>query len=155
MFMYFNFYKTKVRSHSWPKAKTQLDRGSIRSSPRYGLSTPFRLTKEQCWTVSPCSWLNRRPALGPSCTEFSTLDAGILIMVQQVRLIMLSLNMLDYSMSLHLLSTLIFFGRTSIGVTILSKFYSLGFVMGPLMLKSYRAGWCEVGWCGVCWCCGP
>ena len=36
-------------------------RGSIRSSLRTdGLSTPYRLTKEQCSTVTPC----------PSCTEF-------------------------------------------------------------------------------------
>ena len=42
--------------------------------------TPFRLTKEPCWTVPPCSYLYGRPALGSSCTEFSTLDAGILIM---------------------------------------------------------------------------
>ena len=35
----------------------------------------------------------------------STLDAGILIMVQPVRLMMFSLNMVDYSMSFLLLST--------------------------------------------------
>ena len=34
----------------------------------------------------------------------STLDAGILIMVQQVRLMMISLNMMDNSMSFSLLS---------------------------------------------------
>ena len=34
-----------------------------------------------------------------------TLDTGILIMVQQVRLIMLSLNMVEYSMSFLSLST--------------------------------------------------
>ena len=33
-----------------------LDRGSIRSSPSYGLSTPCGLTKEQYWTVPPCIW---------------------------------------------------------------------------------------------------
>ena len=36
----------------------------------YGLSTPYGLTKEQCWTVPPCSYLLGRPAYGPSCTEF-------------------------------------------------------------------------------------
>ena len=48
----------------------KLDRGLIRSSPRFGLSTPYRFTKEQCWTVPPCSYLHGRPAFGPSCTEF-------------------------------------------------------------------------------------
>ena len=56
--------------------KSILDQGSIRSRPRYGLSTPYILTKEQCWTVPQCSYLHGRPAFGPSCTEFSTLDAG-------------------------------------------------------------------------------
>ena len=51
-----------------------------------------------------------RPTMGPSCTEFSTLDAGILIIVQKERLIMFSLNMLDYSMSVLLLSTFFFLG---------------------------------------------
>ena len=35
----------------------------------------------------------------------SHLDAGILIMVQQVKLMMFFLNMVDYSMSFLLLST--------------------------------------------------
>ena len=30
-----------------------IDQGQIRSSPRYGLSTPYRLTMEQCWMVPP------------------------------------------------------------------------------------------------------
>ena len=37
--------------------------------------------------------------------NLSTLNAGILIMMQQVRLRMFSLNMVDYSMSFLLLST--------------------------------------------------
>ena len=37
--------------------------------------------------------------------NLSTLDPGILIMVQQVRLMMFLLNMVDYPMSLFLLST--------------------------------------------------
>ena len=46
----------------------------IRSSPRYGLSTPYRLTKKQCWTVPPCSYLQGRPAFGPSGNEAQILD---------------------------------------------------------------------------------
>ena len=38
-------------------------------------------------------------------SNLSTLNAGILIMMQQVRLTMFSLNMVDYSMSFLLLST--------------------------------------------------
>ena len=37
----------------------ELDRGSIKSSPRYGLSTPYRLTKGTvlyCHTISLCTW---------------------------------------------------------------------------------------------------
>ena len=37
--------------------------------------------------------------------NLSTRNAGILIMMQQVRLMMFSLNMVDYSMSFLLLST--------------------------------------------------
>ena len=48
----------------------KLDQGWIRSNLTYGLSTPYRLTKEQCWTVTPCPYPHRRPAIGPSCTEF-------------------------------------------------------------------------------------
>ena len=43
--------------------------------------------------------------LVPPALNFSTLNAGILIMMEQVRLIMFSLNMVDYSMSLLSLST--------------------------------------------------
>ena len=42
----------------WFSIELKLDRGSIRSSLRYGLSTPYGLTKEQCWTVPPCSYLH-------------------------------------------------------------------------------------------------
>ena len=34
------------------------------------VSTPYRMTKKQCWTVPPGSYLHGRPAFGPSCTEF-------------------------------------------------------------------------------------
>ena len=55
----------------------KLDRGSIRSSPRYGLSTPYRLTMEQCWTVPLCPCLHGTSAFGP--LNLSILDAGILV----------------------------------------------------------------------------
>ena len=44
-----------------------LDRGSIRSSPRYGLSTPYRLTIRNS---AKLFHQHGRPAFGPSCTEF-------------------------------------------------------------------------------------
>ena len=50
--------------------KVKLDRGSIRSSPRDGSSTPYRLTQEQCGTVTPCPCLHWRLIFDPSCTEF-------------------------------------------------------------------------------------
>ena len=53
-----------------------LDLGSIRSSQRNGLSTPYRLTYGVVWDCTP--W-----------------HAGILIMVQQVSLMMFSLNIED------------------------------------------------------------
>ena len=43
--------------------------GLKRSSLRDGLSTPYRLSKEHCLTVTPCP-SNSRPAFVPSCTEF-------------------------------------------------------------------------------------
>ena len=75
----------------------RLDLGSIRSSLRYGLSTLYlyRLTirnMEDLHLVLPA-------------LNLSTLNAGILIMMQKVRLMMFSLNMVDYSMSFLLLST--------------------------------------------------
>ena len=120
----------------------ELNQGSLRSSPRYGLSTTYRLTQKQCWTVPPCSYLCGRPPFCPSCTEFSTLDAGILIMVQQVRLIMFSLNMLDNSMSFLSLSTLIFVGLVK------------QFMMAPMILVSAPVplvlilvlNWVGLGW---------
>ena len=46
------------------KFKFKLDRGSIRSSLRDSLTTPYRLTKEHCWTVLWCHFPHS------SCTEF-------------------------------------------------------------------------------------
>ena len=53
-------------------------------------------------------------------------------MVQQVRLMMFLVNMVDYSMSFLSLSTLFFFFDRQVGGNILSKFY--------FMLKSYSWG---------------
>ena len=61
--------------------------------------------------------------------NLSTLNAGILIMMHQVRSMMFLLNMVDYSMSFLSLSTLDFF-YGQVGGIILSKFYSLCFVVG-------------------------
>ena len=64
--------------------------------------------------------------------NLSTLDAGILIMMRQVSLMMFSLNMVDYPMSFLLLSSWIFFGGQVQG-TILRCSYSLSIVVGPLL----------------------
>ena len=84
----------------------QLDSGSIRSSPRYSLSTPYRLSIRNSARLFHHVLFNMGdlhlvlPAL-----NLSTRNAGILIMMQQVRLMMFSLNMVDYSMFFLLLST--------------------------------------------------
>ena len=76
------------------------------SSLRYGFSTPYRLTFRNSTTLFNIVLFNMGdlhlvlPAL-----NLSTLNAGILIMMQQVRLTMFSLNMVDYSMSFLALST--------------------------------------------------
>ena len=70
--------------------------------------------------------------------NLSTLNAGISIMMQQVRLMMFSLNMVDYSMSFLSLYTSDFFFWTSRGD------HSEPFLL--FMLKSY--GWGVVGWVG-------
>ena len=44
--------------------KRKLDRGLKRSSPMYGLSTPYS------YPVPPCFFQHGRPAFGPSCIEF-------------------------------------------------------------------------------------
>ena len=74
----------------------KLDSGSIRSSPRYDLSTPYRLTIRNSARLFHHVHFNMGdlhlvlPAL-----YLCTLNAGILIMMQQVRLMMFSLNMVD------------------------------------------------------------
>ena len=62
--------------------------------------------------------------------NLSTLNAGILIMMQKVRLMMFSLNMVDYSMS-FLLLFLFFAGQ--VGGTILRCSYSLSLFVGLLL----------------------
>ena len=104
MFMYFNFYKTKVRSHSWPKAKTQLDRGSIRSSPWNSLSPPCRLNIRSSARLFHHVLFKMGdlhlvlPALNlstlPECWHFDE---------HQVRLMMFSLNKVELSHSLSFL----------------------------------------------------
>ena len=64
--------------------------------------------------------------------NLSLRDAGILIIMQQVGLMMFSLNMVDYPMSFLLLSTWDFFGGQVEG-TILRCSYSLSSVVGPLL----------------------
>ena len=76
--------------------------------------------------------------------NLSTLDAGILILMQQVSLMTFSLNMVDYPMSFLLLSSWIFFWWTSTGDN--SKmFLFIVFCCGtpPSCLKV--GGWVVVG----------
>ena len=65
--------------------------------------------------------------------NLSTLNAGILIMMQQVRLMMFSLNMVDYSTPFLLLSTQDFFLAGQVRETTLNLSYSLRFFVGPLL----------------------
>ena len=109
------------------KRKGELDLGlwSIRSSPRNGLSTPYRLTIWNSARLFHHGLFNMGdlhlvlPAL-----NLSTLNAGFSIMMQQVRLMMFSLNMVDYSMS---------FFAGQVGGTTLNLSYSLRFIVGPLL----------------------
>ena len=76
------------------------------SSPRYDFGTPHRLTIRNSTTLFNLVLFNMGDLhLVLPAVNLSTLNAGILIMMQQVRLIMFSLNMVDYSMSFLLLST--------------------------------------------------
>ena len=77
--------------------------------------------------------------------NLTSLGAGILIMVQQVRMMTFSLNMCDYSVSFLSLSPKFFDGQ--VRGTILSKFYFLVFDVDPsFMLKSYDVWWVGGGW---------
>ena len=70
------------------------------SSQRYGFSTPYKLTIRNSTTLFNIVLFNMGdlhlvlPAL-----NLSTLNTGILIIMQQVRLMMFSLKQVDYSMS--------------------------------------------------------
>ena len=83
--------------------KTVLDRGSIRSSPRDGLSSPYRLNSAGLFH-NVLVYMGDLQLVLP-VLNLSILDAGILIMVQQISLMMFSLNMVDYRMSFLLLFT--------------------------------------------------
>ena len=77
--------------------------------------------------------------------NLSILAAGILIMMQQVRLMMFSLNMVDPSMSFLFLSTWIFLEQTSWGA--FWNFLTFGvFYLGPLLHASkLEGGWVVSG----------
>ena len=102
--------KSQALLHGFETSKLKLDQGSIRSSPRYGLSTPYRLTIRNSARLFHHVLINIGnlhlvlPAL-----NLSTLNVGILLMMQQVRRRMFSLNMVDYSMSFLSLYTWDFF----------------------------------------------
>jgi len=81
-----------------------------------GLSTPYRLTIRNSARLFHIVLFNMEDLhLGLTPLNLSTLNAGILIMMQQVRLMMISLNMVGYSVSFFLLSTWDFFSWTSRG----------------------------------------
>ena len=103
--------------------RTKLDWGSIRSSPRDALTIKYSLQIHVYMGDLHLVLL---------ALNLSILDAGILIMVQQVSLMMSYLTMVDYPVSFLLLSTWIFFGGQVEG-TILRCSYSLSFVVGPLL----------------------
>ena len=65
--------------------------------------------------------------------NLSTLNAGILIMMHQARLIMFSLNMVDYSMHVLPLAVHLCFFAGQVGGTILNLSYSLTFYVGPFL----------------------
>ena len=74
----------------------QLDRGPIRLSPRFGVSTPNRLTIRN----SPRLFIHDLFNMGDlhsvlPALKLSILNAGILIMMQQVRLTF-SLNVVGF-----------------------------------------------------------
>ena len=90
------------------KYKVKLDLESIRSSPMYALSSSYRLTirnSARLFHLHHVLFNLGDLHLVLPALNLSTLNASILIMMQQERLIMFSLNMVDYSMSFLLLST--------------------------------------------------
>ena len=72
--------------------------------------------------------------------NLSILDAGILKKEQHGSLMIFSLNMVDYPKSI--LSPKIILAGRQVEGTILSKFYSLGLVAGPLLhALKLKGGW--------------
>ena len=80
-----------------------------------------------------------------SALNLSTLDAGILIMVQYVSLMMSSLNMVDYPMSFLLLSSWFFFIWTSTGD------FSKMFLLFELCCGTPPSCLKVIGWVGGWW----
>ena len=120
------------QAHGWFKYSTQ-----SKTRPRYGLSTPYS------YPVPTCSFQHGRPAFGPSCTAFvypecwhfdndakSKIDDGLTEHGGLLHVLPLAV---------HLNFVHLFDGQ--LGGNILSKFYSFGFVVGPLL---HACGW-------VCW----
>ena len=69
--MILKLLKCMNRQHNLSfKMNRKLDLGSIRSSPRKGLSTPYRLTIWNSARLFHHVFFNMGPAFGPSCTEF-------------------------------------------------------------------------------------
>ena len=68
------------------------------SSPRYGLSTPYSLTTRNSARLLHHVLFNMGDLhVVLSALKLSNMNAGILKMMQQVRLIVFSLNTVDYS----------------------------------------------------------
>ena len=92
----FNFLKNRIQDQSYGRLKMdsqkvwekpQLDWGSIRSSPRYSLSTPYRLTirnSARLFHLHHVLFNMVNLHLFLPALNFSTLNAGILIMMQHL-----------------------------------------------------------------------
>ena len=103
--------------------KIELDRGSIGSNPRHSLIIPYRLTNSaRLFYIVLFNMGDLHLVL--TALNLSTLNAGILIMIEHVRLMMFSLNMVDHFMFFLLLSTWICCAEQVVWV-ILSHAYSL------------------------------
>ena len=138
-----NESESQTYRHMWTRPE------SIRSSPRYGLSTPYRLTiGNRAWLFHHVLFNMGDLYLVLPALKLSTPNAG--------RLMMFSLNMVDYSMSLILLSTWDFLLDKYPLKGPLWTFLTLwGLLCDPsFMLKSW--GWdCASGYVVLCkWLCG-
>ena len=86
----------------------KLDLGSMRSSPKYGLSTPYRLNiRNSARLFNHVLIYMGNLHLVLHELNLSTLNAGILIIMHQVRLMMFSLNMVDCPISFLSLSRIL------------------------------------------------